>query len=357
VIGLNFSIMDSRPTGLGVYAENVLKEMVVQLKEAHLWGGRPIPGIPSGWKQTVLARSPGHLSRQLLLQTQFRRISGTCDVVYSPVPELPIGMSTPGVFVLHDLIPLQFPEYHSAQLVAFFRYVVRHLAWRSARIIAISKSTRDDVVRRFGIPSDKVVVIPNGVGSLERTPEDKQRKQTRPHPHPYLLYTGRLAPYKNVALLLEAYARHWIRRELRLLICGKPERDFVQRMVARSEALGIADRVVFLGYVTKQHLSDLYDGASACVFPSLAEGFNMGAAEAIARGCPILLSDIPVHREYFSGRASFFSPHDADDLMRLFDGFPDLAVSSEMLPEILSWKHCVEATLRVLAEVGGRSAQ
>ena len=128
-----------------------------------------------------------------------------------------------------------------------------------------------------------------------------------------LCAAGGVSPHKNVETLLDAYAM--LDAPPRLVIAGALDDEVyassAARVRARIDALGLGDRVVLPGFVPDEILAALYRRAVAVVNPSLAEGFGLPAVEAAACGAPVVLSDLPAHRETLGGAACFFDPRDA----------------------------------------------
>jgi glycosyltransferase involved in cell wall biosynthesis len=181
----------------------------------------------------------------------------------------------------------------------------------AVRAVAVSGFARDEAVRHFGADPDRVEVIHSGpglgAGGAEATPQAGR----------YLLYVGNLSAHKNLPLLVEAFGRAGA-DDLRLvLVGGRGERyDEVERAVADS---GAAARIEIRRDVGDAELNGLYQGAIALLLPSLYEGFGFTSLEAMARGCPVLASDIPALREVSGEGAMLVPPEDGDAWTRAID--------------------------------------
>ncbi|WP_456436044.1 glycosyltransferase family 4 protein [Thermovibrio ammonificans] len=174
------------------------------------------------------------------------------------------------IVVVHDIIPLLFPEEHKFQY-PFYRYVLpKILKNRCKLIVTVSKHTKQTLINNYGIPGEKITVIYNGI---ELPSERKERKEN------FILFVGRNGPNKNLKTLIKAFKRlRELHPHLKLVIAGcKVE-----------ESAGI----VSLGYVENSELDRLYRKAKVFVLPSLYEGFGFPVIEAMARGTAVVTTRV-----------------------------------------------------------------
>lgn len=220
------------------------------------------------------------------------------------------------ILVVHDLIfmaPLsQLPLSPSAyqNLGRLYRRAVVPLALRRAdRIITVSDTSRTAIATGFGVAPDRITVIPNSLGAAwfdtpPATPE--------PGP-PFLLTVSGEAPSKNLGRLLPAFAalcgNAAMPPDLRLAIAGVSPAGRAA-FAGQASRLGIADRLDWQDFLPEPALRALYDRALGLVFPSLSEGFGIPLIEAMARGCPVACSDIPISHEVCGPAARRFDPAD-----------------------------------------------
>lgn len=174
----------------------------------------------------------------------------------------------------------------------------RSFAKRPDQIACVSGGVKQYMRNEFGVPTQKLVVIPNGIDLSTIEPRSPRPFQDVPK----LLTVGRLTKQKGHDVLLKALAK--IKRPWRLDICGDgPDRLRLERLV---ESLGLLPRVTFLGVVSdvRQRLSE----ADIFCFPSRWEGQGIAMLEAAASGVPLLLSDLPVFRDWFGDHEANFAP-------------------------------------------------
>ena len=186
----------------------------------------------------------------------------------------------------------------------------RELALSADLVFCVSHTTADLLNEVYGKIPGMVVTAPHGVDSAIF------RQRTTPQPNalgrPYVLYVGSRSRYKNFGMLLEALS---ILRnkghDLGLVLAGggmlrTTERRSIARVLSRREFLHCSP--------TDLQLASLYNGAAAFCFPSLQEGFGLPILEAMACGCPAVISDIPAFHEVGGDAAEYFEPCAAESL-------------------------------------------
>jgi glycosyltransferase involved in cell wall biosynthesis len=187
------------------------------------------------------------------------------------------------------------------------RYAYKRLlqpwAIRRARaVIADSAFARDEAVRCFGADPRRVTVIHAGPGLLAAV-----ANEARTADEPYLLYVGTMRENKNLPFLIRAHTRAAV--DERLLIVSPGRADNALRQTIISSQVG--ERVRVVSNADDRELDRLYRGATALLLPSRYEGFGFTPLEAMARGCPVLASDIPAVREV-SGSGALLLPLEDD---------------------------------------------
>jgi glycosyltransferase involved in cell wall biosynthesis len=176
----------------------------------------------------------------------------------------------------------------------------RRVLRRSARIIAISEQIASELTAAYGIAREKIAVIGNGVDCTEFRPDDAPKGRTPLR----VLYVGRLAPRKNVELLVRAAALCESRPEVRIVGTG-PEHE---RLKALALSLGTSDRTTFPGFRKGAELLAEYQWADLLVMPSAYEGVPLVALEAKAAGLPIIAADFAGARDIVSATSGRIVP-------------------------------------------------
>ncbi|HST25211.1 MAG TPA: glycosyltransferase family 1 protein [Gaiellaceae bacterium] len=310
-------------------------------------------------------RSPADLLRLGAAVTRARFDAFLFPSIYTYFP----SAAVPTVVGVHDLIADDFPELTvPGRRARTFWQIKQRLAIRLARrLFTVSESSRREIATRLRVPLEKLAVVPEAPDPVfhPRSSKEIERETRAIGVEPgerYLLFAGGISPHKNVETLVAGFARLQ-RDRLRLVLVGALDDTYLSSAAvvrAQIEELGLTDRVLLPGYVSDETLACLYGGAAAVVLPSLAEGFGLPAVEAAACGAPIVLSDIPPHRETLGDDALFFPPHDADALAEQVGKLLDSETVSRSLAERgrervarYSWDAAAEA-LRALVHEAAR---
>ncbi len=220
------------------------------------------------------------------------------DLIFAPYT-LPLALASRGVVSnlgVYEGRPADFPWTARLRTIPLFRASVR----RAGAVLANSESTRNDLVRHFGIEPNKISVVLMGADErlapgerLEQPMPDEVRRRWNLPDAPFFLFVGKLSKRRNVPLLVEAFAQAVARRDLphHLVIVG-PDAWGVDPM-AQAERLGRGGRVRWIEHLPMDELAHLYRGARAFVLPTEHEGFSLTIVEAMACGTPAIVFDHP----------------------------------------------------------------
>ena len=232
-----------------------------------------------------------------------------------------VGRSGKYVVTVHDVIPLILPETFTPRHRLVVRLALARVRRKADLVVVPSHAVKRDVVRRVGLPEDRVVVTHEGCEPRfrpvrsERALRDVAARYGLP-PR-YVLAVGTLEPRKNLTTLLEAFAR--LRRDgavdadLRLVLAGA--RGWLDEPIfATVRSLGLEDAVRFTGFVVDDDLPAVYSGAALFVFPSLHEGFGLPLLEAMACGVPVVTSNVSSMPEVAGDAATLVDPRDGEGL-------------------------------------------
>ncbi len=212
------------------------------------------------------------------------------------------------IVVVHDAAVYRTPENFGRLYGVLHRLLGRALVRRS-RIGTVSAFSRDELTRALRVDGDEVFIVPNGWEHIARVvPDDGIVGRLSLSGTRYFVILGNAAPNKNVARAIDAFAR--LRAPgTRLVIVGASG-----SAVFRTAAPAPEHGVVIAGSRTDAEIAGLLRGAVGLVFPSLYEGFGIPPLEAMAHGCPVVASDIPVVREVCRDAASYFDPGSAGSI-------------------------------------------
>jgi glycosyltransferase involved in cell wall biosynthesis len=252
-----------------------------------------------------------------LVQPVVLRRAGV-DLLHAMAFVGPLASTCPFVVTIYDLSFLRFPEAFRPWNRWYLSRFTMLSARRARRVIAISQSTKRDVVQRLGVPADRVDVVYCGADdSFGLLPADEVasfRRQRR-LPDRFILFLGTLEPRKNVQGLVRAYAR-WREVETnvpKLVVAGGKGWHYDQ-IFAEVERLNLAGEVIFPGYVAQDELPLWYNAADLFVYPSRFEGFGLPVIEAMSCGTPVVTTTASSLPEVAGDAALLVSPNDETEL-------------------------------------------
>lgn len=217
------------------------------------------------------------------------------DLYFYPHFDLPIGIAVPAVYVVHDVIPLIVHDYVQRFAAAkryYFKLMLRRGVRRASRCIAVSATTKADIVRIVGPKhADKIKVVYEGPVIQSPCSSGVDRKLAAIEP--YLLYVGDRRPHKNLRRMLQIFLELKVRWGYpgRMIFVGSTQNyDFdLDAFVAASPVLRGAVRI--MGNVTDEQLAQLYQKADALLFLSEYEGFGLPVVEATRFSTRVIISD------------------------------------------------------------------
>lgn len=279
----------------------------------------------------------------------------------------------PVVVTVHDIAFERYPEFFSPRDLRILKRLVPLSARRAARVITVSQHARQELLDCYGLPPERVVVTYEAAAEHFRPVTDPAelaavRRRYGIGDRPYVLALGNLQPRKNMVRLVEAFRRLTAGERAAgrnasdaplLVIAGKAQ--WRESEIFRAvEAAGLADRVVFPGYVADADLSALYSGAVAFVYPSLYEGFGLPPLEAMACGTAVICSNAASLPEVVGDAALTFAPTDVEALAQaLADVLSNPGLREDLRQRGLqraaqfSWRRCAQETLAVYREALG----
>lgn len=308
------------------------------------------------------------------------------DTLFIPAHTLPVlhrpGLQT--VVTIHDLGSEFLPQHHQFPQKLYLNKSTAYAVHHATRLIAVSRSTKNDLINKLHCNPQKISVIHEGydnekflpcrqAGKIENDRSQSKIKKVLEKykiKDPYILFVGTIQPRKNLLRLIEAFAKvlksskRKKEKDLRLVVVGKPG-WMHKEIYAAPRKFGIEEKVRFLGYVPKDVLPVFYQNAICFVLPSLYEGFGLPVLEAMACGCPVLTSKVSSLPEIAGGAAILVDPYDVGDIaknLQLITCPSGRRVENLQLRKIMierglkqiqkfSWKRCAEETLQVLEKV------
>jgi len=353
--------------GIGEYAYQLLcqfHEMASQRKDLQFKiylksGPRVEMPVPTeNWRYQIVR--PKKFWTQIGLPLKLFMETKKPDVFFSPSHYAPRFSPVPTAISIMDLSYIHFPELFTKhdlyQLVNWTKYS----AHNAKKIFTISNYSRDDIIKTYGKDPKDVITTYLGIkqtsGGKNKELSMDELKKKFGIDSGYILFVGTLQPRKNIAKLIEAFAK--IKdKKVKLVVVGK-KGWLWEEIIQAPEKYGVTDRVKFLDFVNDKDLPSLYKNAICFVLPSLYEGFGLPVLEAMKQGCPVLISNVSSLPEVGGDAAIYFNPKDSDDIAKKIDQVvSDKILREEMVKKgynqikKFSWEKTAKQTLQVLEEL------
>lgn len=280
------------------------------------------------------------------------KIPKETDLFFAPHYNIPLAYRAKMLVTVYDLFHVAMPELVGGLHKRFYAKAMFGAVRRRANtIITISNFTRAEFVRYTGVPMQPLHAIHLGISKEWFAIPQKPS----PHRKPYILYVGNIKPHKNLKLLIKAFISVADCVPHDLVLVGKKE-GFItgdQEVLALAESL--PGRIHFTGWVSDELLHQYFRHADTMVFPSLYEGFGLPPLEAMAAGCPVVVSDAGPLPEVCGDAALYFNPFDVSDLAEkltrvLSDAELQASLRNRGLKRsrIFTWDGCVKQTCDVI---------
>jgi glycosyltransferase involved in cell wall biosynthesis len=218
------------------------------------------------------------------------------DIYFSTYPVLPWFCPSPKIITVYDLTPIVLTDAYRFRFRFTFSLQMKNALRRADKIVAISQSTRNDLINILKSDPKKIFVIYPGCDKAVFRPDIKDStiqevlKKYGIHGK-YILYSGTLEPKKNIGRLIESFSMLKSEKNIRhkLVLAGK--KSWKSTAILESiDKLSNKDEVILTGYIPETDLASLMSGADVFVFPSLHEGFGIPLLEAMACGTPVITS-------------------------------------------------------------------
>jgi glycosyltransferase involved in cell wall biosynthesis len=310
-----------RSAGIHQYIDNLLRHLPAADPEFRytVFAGAGRPEMPGA----RLARSawPTHLPvvrilwEQLIQPLALRSVRP--DLLHALAFVAPGLSPCPAVVTVYDLSFRLTPGRFRPAPRLYLSTFTAHTCRRARRVIAISESTKSDVVRLFGVNRDRVDVAYPGVDAGFRPlprPEVEAFRARKGLPARFVLYLGTLEPRKNLGVLLRAFSRLAAPASDSHLVLAGARGWHYQDLFRLTHELDLAERVLFPGFVSADELVLWYNAAAVFAYPSAYEGFGLPVAEALACGRPVVTSNVAALPEAGGDAALLVPPDDVDAL-------------------------------------------
>lgn len=334
-------------TGLGNYSRFVVSTLAEYYPENNYLLCSPSVGNPRLYEdllhsRSVTLRTPeGTLGQALSsywrnwgLKSMLRKEE--VDIYHGLSNELPIGLYNykhiGTVLTMHDLAFIRYPQFYKAIDRVLYRKKYGASARHADHVIAVSESTRQDVIDIFGVEPERVSVVYQGCSPIFAQAKPEQAAFVRGHyqlPERYILFVGSIEERKNLRLAVEALAG--LRdKDIALVAVGR-RTPYCDLVMSEAKRLGLERRVRLLHNIPTRHLPGFYAGAMMFVYPSRFEGFGIPIIEALNAGTPVIGATGSCLEEAGGPNSLYTSPDDSEELSYLMQRvLDDKALAEEM---------------------------
>jgi glycosyltransferase involved in cell wall biosynthesis len=312
--------------------------------------------------RVINPRIPNDLLKPLWWYLRFPPIDlliGRVDLFHSTGEMPPPCWKSRCIDTIHDVTPLRFPEFHTAQNLLASQRKYARAAKKADLVLTNSENSRQDIIKYLGIAPERVRAIYLGV-----EPEFQPiREKTRIEPvlqkygikGPYILFVGNLEPRKNLIRLIEAY--DWLRRthsvSHKLVLCGG-KGWLYEDIFQRARRSPFSEDIVFTGYAPAGELPVLMSAADVFVYVSLYEGFGLPVLEAMACATPVIASNVSSLPEVVADAGLLVDPQDAPGLSeKMYEVLTEDGLRTQLIRKgmerarLFSWERCARETLEV----------
>lgn len=308
-----------RSSGIGTYLQNLVPRLLeagLELRFTLL--GKRADLSNCSWFTPEKAELVPCASRIYSVAEQIelpRKIPRDTALFWTPHYIIPVAYGGRLLATVHDVFHLAMPKLTGGLHKRFYaRAIFSALRRKASGIICVSRFTKEEFLRHAGPTRAELTVIYNGVEPRWFQIE----KNGPPHPRPYLLFVGNIKPHKNLPRLIQAFALLKDQIPHDLVLVGQAEGFITGDANAFRAAEGLGGRVVFTGALAHESpaLRQYYAHASLLASPSLYESFCLPAMEALAAGCPVLVSNVAAFPEIYQDAAAYCNPYDVPDISR-----------------------------------------
>jgi glycosyltransferase involved in cell wall biosynthesis len=304
-------LMNANPTGISFYIKNLLLNLMDINADVKLY-----------------CKISRYKNRHNLLKHINAKINWHYNHLYNPLKKVDIAHTTDSAFLnlraaakiytIYDLAVFreetQIPDYTSERHKRIIDQKTKAILKKADGVIAISTATKNDILRFYDFPEDKIRVIPLAPNQIaDSAKKEIDLKFHQLEKNAYFLFVGQISIRKNIINLLKAFLLSGLHSDYKLVLAGMEGRGIEIIKEAILE-LGLNERVELLNYIPDESLSSLYENAVGFVFPTFYEGFGIPILEAMMNRTPVLSGNIGASPETAGGFAVEVSPFSVDEI-------------------------------------------
>jgi glycosyltransferase involved in cell wall biosynthesis len=362
-VGFDGHAFSSPAAGIRRYATELVSALVALGEPLEIVAlGGDAEAIPTGVSRIADSAHPSTNAGWTLIGLPRTAARAGVHLIHAPSYTAPFWAGVPVLLTIHDVSYELHPEWYPYRRDWLRRYFYRRSAKAAARVVTDSAFSASEISRAYGIPSERVVVIPLGVHRAfgagdPNLPLELPTNVTEP----FLLHVGDLHERRNLTVVVDALLearRHFGAAAATSLVLAGVDRGVGEGLCTMAAEAGAPDAVVALGAVEEDRIHALYRGALALVYPSLYEGFGLPLVEAMASGTPVLASHEASMPEVLGGAGVLLDPRDVsawrDAIIRLVNDDTlrdDLRARGLARAATFTWQRTARLTLDAYREV------
>ncbi len=285
------------------------------------------------------------------------------DVCWFPANIIPLLYFRRSVVTVHDLAVYKIPELFPDSAISLDRRILVPVSLRRAsKIIAVSQSTKNDIMEIFKIAATKITVVYEG-GNFDY---DRQLVSSAIpvglETKTYFLFIGTIEPRKNLLLLIAAY-KNFVQagnNDFDLVLAGKSgwkNEEIFAAIKSVNQTLG-EEKIKYLGFISNEEKVALYQSAYALILPSKYEGFGLPAAEALQFNLPLILANNSALPEIGGEAALYIDSGSESSILGVLQeithnsaGYEKLKSEAHLRASQFAWESSAEEVNRVLGTI------
>ncbi len=370
---INATILDEKPSGLGIYTQNIIKELSKMLGAGHQLIVYTSYDVPFDGLRVIVRKVSkyvqpkygkwGGVVRFIWTQVIYplRLIKDKADIVYNTTHHAIFLTRVPQIMTIHDLLPIKFSKRHITQHY-YFKYVLKFFLHKCLHVFTVSENSKKDIHNFYHVDEEKINVIYNGYNEQIFQPVQGKSQLKEKLSGSYMLMLGASYSHKNVKRVIEAFAK--VKHEINCdLVISGGRNQYIESLKECVKNRGLGIRVHFIDYVPFSDLPELYSRAKIFLFPSLYEGFGIPVIEAMACGCPVLTSNVSSLPEVCGNAAYYVDPYSVDNIAAgMTKLLEDVSLRQELIQKgferikMFSWEKSAKQILDIIRKIDNENS-
>ena len=348
--------------GIGTYLRNLLPRIILSKSNTLFYLLGDIRELESfNWSKETNVVLINCVSPIYSFEEQieiYQKIPRDTLLFWSPHYNIPLFYRGKLLVTVHDLFHIAMPQFvkgYHKQLYA--KIMFKAISKKANSIISVSDFTKNEFNKFVGKTKQEIHAIHNGV---DESWFSSQKQKDFHHKKPFLLFVGNIKPHKNLGSLLDAFKLIMDIIPHDLIILGKKEGFITGDSDIFVKALEQKERVHFFGEFDNDSeiFRQFYLNADVLILPSFYESFGLPPLEAMASGCPAIVSNVAALPEIYKDSVLYCNPYDYKDIAeKIFELINDNKLRDNLRQKgferakQLTWESCAQKTIHVIQEV------